>query len=426
MEGAIEQAYRRLGAKTTVPGFRKGKAPRAMLERYYGREAFVEDAAEHLLPEVYDRAIREHGVEAIAQPQVEVLQVEPLSFKATVPVTPTVELGDYTQIKFESETVEVTDEDVADALEKIRYMQGVWEPVERPAKDGDLLSIEVEGTVEGKSVVDQKEGWYHLAPDEPVGVPGFAEKLDGVEKGEERQFTLTLPEDYEQYGGQDCDFKVRVNEIKQKKLPELDDELAKSLGQGQETLDALKEKVAADLRSRKEWVAREKLEEKALEALVDIVKVEYHDVLVQTEVERLMAERERNLGDRQSLDDYLSRVGKTEQEYKEELRPMAERIVVRSLVLQRFAELEGVEVSADDIGAEVERITERASDERLREALSSTPFRESVGRNMFVRKALDRLLEITTGEALGVGSSEESAVSVVKEEEEGKNEDVAE
>ncbi|MCJ7521514.1 MAG: hypothetical protein MUP21_04785 [Dehalococcoidia bacterium] len=160
MESAIKKAYHRLGAKTTVPGFRKGKAPPEMLERYFGREALVEDAVEHLLPEVYDRAIQEQEVDAIAQPQVEVLQIDPLSFKATVPVQPTIELDDYHQVKFEQEAVVVTEEEEAEALEKIRYMQAPWTPMERPAKSGDLLAIDVEGTVEGEVVINEKEGWY--------------------------------------------------------------------------------------------------------------------------------------------------------------------------------------------------------------------------------------------------------------------------
>ena len=416
MEGAIRQAYRRLGAKTTVPGFRKGKAPSAILEQYFGKDALVEDAAEHLLPEVYDRAIREQEVQAIAQPQIEVLQTDPLAFKATVAVRPTVELDDYHQIKFALEPVVVTDEEVMEALENIRYIQAPWEPVERPASFGDLLAIDVEGTVGDRSVIDEKGGWYRLSPDLPGALPGFAEQLEGAEKGEERVFTLTLPPEQGDYGGQECNFKVLVNEIKQKNLPELDDEFAKSLGQGLETLGALKEKIAADLKSRKEWEARNNLEEKAIKALVDLAKVDFPDIMVQEEIDHLIAEREQQSGDRASLQNYLDSVNKTEDEFRGELRPMAERIVIRSLVLQKFAELEGVEVSAADIKSEVEHMKEHASDEGVRKLLDSPSAQESLGRNMFFRKALDRLFEIATAEETPVSSGDESAASQAKEE----------
>ena len=417
MESAIKKAYHRLGAKTTVPGFRKGKAPPEMLERYFGREALVEDAVEHLLPEVYDRAIQEQEVDAIAQPQVDVLQIDPLSFKATVPVQPTIELDDYHQVKFEQETVVVTEEEEAEALEKIRYMQAPWTPMERPAKSGDLLAIDVEGTVEGEVVINEKEGWYQLSPDLPNALPGFAEQLEGAEKGEERVFTLTLPAEQGESGGKECSFKVLVNEIKEKKLAEMDDDFAKSLGQGLETLDSVKEKIAADLRSRKEMEAKNNLEEKAIKALVDLARAEFPDIMVQNEIDHLMSEQERHFGDRHGLEDYLNRLKKTQEEFRNELRPMAERIVLRSLVLQRFAELEGVEVSAADIDAEVENMMQYASDEGVRRLFDSSSARESLRRNLFIRKAIDRLAEIATAGEASMASEEESVVSPAKEEE---------
>ncbi|MGB2885536.1 MAG: trigger factor [Dehalococcoidia bacterium] len=417
MESAIKKAYHRLGAKTTVPGFRKGKAPPEMLERYFGREALVEDAVEHLLPEVYDRAIQEQEVDAIAQPQVEVLQIDPLSFKATVPVQPTIELDDYHQVKFEQETVVVTEEEEAEALEKIRYMQAPWTPMERPAKSGDLLAIDVEGTVEGEVVINEKEGWYQLSPDLPNALPGFAEQLEGAEKGEERVFTLTLPAEQGESGGKECSFKVLVNEIKEKKLAEMDDDFAKSLGQGLETLDSVKEKIAADLRSRKEMEAKNNLEEKAIKALVDLARAEFPDIMVQNEIDHLMSEQERHFGDRHGLEDYLNRLKKTQEEFRNELRPMAERIVLRSLVLQRFAELEGIEVSAADIDAEVENMMQYASDEGVRRLFDSSSARESLRRNLFIRKAIDRLAEIATAGEASVALEKESVVSPAKEEE---------
>lgn len=424
MESAIQQAYRRLGAKTAVPGFRKGKAPPAILEQYFGRDALVGDAAEHLLPEVYDRAILEHGVDAIAQPEVEVVQVDPLVFKATVPVRPTIELGDYGQINLVPETVEVADGEVAEALERIRYLRAPWEPVERPAKAGDLLAIDVEGTVGGKTVVDEKGGMYQLSPDSSSGLPGFAEQLEGVCKGEQREFTLTLPQEQGEFGGQECAFKVAVNEIKQKDMPELNDEFAKSLGQGVDTLEALREKLAVDLKARKEQEARSDLEEKAMKALVDLAQVEFPDIMVQHEVDHLVAERRQYFGSGQGLENYLSGINKTEEEFRSELVPMAERIVIRSLVLQKFAELEGVEVGAAEIDAELEHMKQKASDEGLRQFLDSPAARESLARNLFIRKAADRLVETATGGEVSVSLEEEPVASSAKEEE-GENGDAA-
>jgi trigger factor len=416
MEGAIKQAYRRLGAKANIPGFRKGKAPPAIIEQFFGRAALVEDAAEHLLPEVYDRAVQEHGVEAIARPDVEILQVDPLAFKATVPVRPTIEFEDYHQLKFAPDVVEVTGEEEAEALERLRFHQAPWEPAERAAKFGDLLAIDVQGTIEGNTVIDEKGGWYQLSPDPPSAIPGFAEHLEGAEKEEEREFTLTMPPEQGEYGGQECSFKVRVNEIKQKNLPEVDDEFAKSLGQGFETVDSLKERIHTDLTARKEADVRNELEEKAINGLVDLARIEFPDILVQQEIEHIIAERKRYINDPNGLEGYLKSAGKTEEEFRNELRPMAERMVVRSLVLQRFAELEGIEVNAAEIDAEVEHIKQHSSDEGVRKVFDSPSARESLGRNLFIRKAIARLVDIVTEDKSPKKSKKESFTSHTKEE----------
>ena len=416
MEKAVRKAYQRIGAKTTVPGFRKGKAPASMLERYFGRETLVEDAAEHLLPEVYEKAIEEHEVDAIAQPEVEVIQLDPLSFKATVAVSPTVELGDYHEIRLAADPVTLDESEVAETLERLRFAQAPWEPVERAAKSGDLLSIEVEGSVDGEKIIEEKEGWYHLSPDTPMALPGFAEQLEGAEKGETREFTLTLPSQYGQHGGQDCDFRVLVNEVKEKNLPDLDDEFAKSLGQGLETLDAVKEKIAADLTARKEQDARDALEERAIKALVDLAKLDFPDIMVRHEIDRLVDERRRYVGERESLQEYLDSIGKTEEEFRAEFRPMAERIVIRSLAVQKLAEIEGVEVSDADVDAEVEKMMQRASDESLRQFFTSASTRESIGRQLHIRKSIDRLVEIATSDEAAPVADEVSEAPTTKEE----------
>jgi len=400
MDRSLDKAYHRLAAKTAVPGFRKGKAPRPMLERYLGRDALVEEAANLLMVESYDKALEEHKVDAIDRPKVEVLQVEPLSFKATVPVRPTVELGDYHEIKFVPETVVVTDEEVNEALERLRNMRATWEPVEREAKPEDLLSIDVEGTAQGKVVISEKGGWYTLSPGPSSALPGFSEQLEGAKKGEERTFTLKLPEQFGEIAGEDCSFKVLVNEIKQKNLPDLDDEFAKSLGRGIETMDALREKVLADIKSEKERIEKRKLEDKAIEALVAVSRLEYPEILVQNEIDHLIDERKQHLGERDSLENYLKNAKKTEEEFRNELKPTAEDMIKRSLVLEKLGEVEKTEVSDAEVDAEVERVIQGANnDERVRQLFNSPSGRESLRRNIYMRKTIDRFAAIaTTGE----------------------------
>ncbi len=415
MDEAVKKAYRRMGAQASIPGFRKGKVPPAILEQYIGREAIVEDAAEHLLPEVYEQAVEEQDIDPVARPQVEIVQVEPLSFKATVPVRPTVELGDYDEIRLNPEPVEVTDEEVGEVLERLRQAQAPWEPVEGPAQLDDMLTVSVQGTVDGEVAIDEEDGVYHMSAETPGALPGFAEQLVGVEKGEERSFTLTIPEGRGELGGKDCDFRVQVKEVKRKRLPELDDEFAKSLGRGFETLEALKEELSKGIGGKKEQAARQELEERAISALVDIATVEYPEVIVEGELERLVEENKKGYSDQEGLERYLDSVGKTEDEFRAELRPLAERIVVRSLVVQEFAAREGIKVDADEISAEIEQMSQYGSDDSLRQLFSTPQARVSLGRNLYMKKAMDRLHEIVTG---GAESAAETAEAPSTKEEE--------
>ena len=190
---------------------------------------------------------------------------------------------------------------------------------------------------------------------------------------------------------------MKVNEVKQRNLPNLDDEFAKSLGKGVDTLDVLKERIKSDLKSAKEQLARGRLEDKAIDALVAISRLEYPDIMVQNEIDHLVEERRQYQGREGSLEDYLKNAKKTEEEFRNELKPAAEGVIKRSLVLAKLGEMEKVEVGAADIDAEIERVVQNSNnDERVRQVFSSPTARESLGRNIYIRKAIDRLAEIAT------------------------------
>jgi trigger factor len=254
VESSLEGAYHRLVKRAHVPGFRKGKAPRQMVERYLGRERLLQEALEQLVPQLLNQAISEQGIEPIAQPEVEITRVDPVAFKATVPLKPTMELGQYLEIRIDKESVEVTEEDVNRVIEQLRKQHGTWEPAERPVCFGDLVTINVVGSLDGEKLIDRNDLQVQVLQGMPVPVPGFSEKLEGIERGQSKEFTISIPDDYaaKELAGKDCLFKVDVTEIKGQKLPELDDELAKSLGQGFQTFDELKADVATHLRVEEE------------------------------------------------------------------------------------------------------------------------------------------------------------------------------
>ncbi|GAG94867.1 unnamed protein product, partial [marine sediment metagenome] len=286
--------------------------------------------------EAYEKAIKEQKIEAIAQPQIEVAQTDPVVFKVTVPLLPKVELGDYHHIQVTPEPVALTEDDVNAAIEQLRHGQATWEPVERPVGFDDLVVLDIESNIEDKPLINQKAVQYQVLHDLSFPVPGFAEQLPGMKRDEEKEFKLQFPLDFPrgELAGKESSFKVRVTEIKQEKLPELDDEFARGVNPDFKTLDSLRERVSADLKLRAEEKARIDFEEQVIEAVVDLTELEFPPILVELEINRLLNQRFQRLQrGNQGLDEYLRSINKTEEELREELHPLATKRVIHSLVL---------------------------------------------------------------------------------------------
>lgn len=399
MSRAVEGAYRRLAYKVMVPGFRKGKAPRAMLERHLGKEAVDAEALDHLVPELYDRAIQQEAIEAIARPDLEMVQLDPPIFKATVPVRPVVELGDYRSVRVTPEKVEITEEDVLGAIERLRRLYSTWEPANREARLEDMVIADITGTVEGKEIIHVKDSQYKLAADSQVPVAGFAEQLLGMQPGQTKEFTLRFPDDYHtaELRGKEGAFKVTLSEIKEQRLPEVDDAFAKSVSEGVETVEQLKERIRQNLQAAAEQDARGNLESRIMEEIIKVSKVEFPAVLTENEIVLMAEERLRSYGG-MKFEDYLRIRKITAEEFKNELRPAAEKRVTGSLVLNKLHEAEGIQVSEADIDAEIERIIKDSGEhgERVKEVFKSPAARDSVRGRLLTQKTLDRLVEIAT------------------------------
>ena len=399
VEESLEKSYRRLVQRTRVPGFRKGKAPRAILERYIGKESLFEDTLNNLLPEAYEKAIEEQAIEAFAQPQIEVAQTDPLVFKAVVPLRPNVRLGDYHSIQMTPEVAEVKEGDVDNVIEQLRHQQATWEPVERPVDFGDLVAFDIESSIEDEPFINQAGAQYQVLRDLSFPVPGFAEQLAGVKKGEEKEFTLELPQDYprSELAGKEPRFKVKVNEIKEEILPDLSDDFAKGVGSEFQTLDSLKERVSSDLKTRVEEQARTDFEERVIDAAVDLAEVEFPPILVEVEIDRLLREQMRQWQmDSKRLEEYLKSTNKTAEEMREEMRPLATKRTMRSLVLGRIAEEEKIEVSDTEIKDEIENMMRNATENKdeLQKFLGSSQAHESIKQLLMTRKTVQRLVEI--------------------------------
>jgi len=400
MEKPLEDAYQHLAKKVNIPGFRKGKAPRAVLERHVGKEGVLEEALKHLVPQAYEQAVKEQEIEPFAQPDIEITQTDPVIFKATVPLAPAIELGDYHSIRLTPEPVSITDENTNAVVEELRHQSATWEPVERPLDFGDLAVINVDSEVEEKPFAKKLGAQYQVIRDSTTPAPGFAEQLVGMNKGEEKEFRLTFPDDFPQseLAGKEASFKVKVEEIKEEKLPELNDDFAKQVSTEFTTMEALREEVATNLKLRAEERAKLDFEGQVITAVIDRSQIDFPPVLVEMEINRVLNEQARQLqmGGR-SLEDYLKSVNKTEEQLRGEMRPLATKNIITSLMLGKVAEEEKIEVGDSEMDTEVEdRVKNTAEDKRdeMRKLLNAPQTRESIRQSMLTRKTVERLVEI--------------------------------
>jgi len=398
LDKAVDEAYRHLVKEVSIPGFRKGKASRAILERHIGKKSLLEEALEHLIPELYKQAIKSQELEPIAEPELEITQTEPLTFKATVSLKPEVKLGDYHGIKLDaSPEIEVTDKEIAAAMEEVRQRQGAWVPADRPAELDDLVTMNVQASMDGKPWLDHKDILYEMDKDSRSPVPGFASCLQGSEKNNEKTFNLSIPDDYpiKEMRGKEGTFKVTVTEVKEKQLPELNDELAK--GGGYDNLEDMKQNLTDGLRSRAEARNRAELKQKALDALVEMSEVKYPPVLEDEEIYGLLRSEAQRLGFKE-IGDYVKRGNKTEEEIKQQLRPIAKKRLIQGLVLGRLAGEEKIEISASEVDNKIDEIANDAGDkEKARQLFSLPQFRQSIEQSLRTQKTMDRLLEIAGG-----------------------------
>jgi trigger factor len=395
MERSLERAYRRLVQRVEVPGFRKGKTPRSMLERHIGRRRLLQEAIDILVPEVYTEALDKEGIDPIGEPAIEVLREEPLSFKATVPVRPTVELGDYKQLRVPKEEPKIDESTVEESLQELRKRYALYEPVDRPVQTGDVVTADVRIVIEGREVFRDEDAEFRLREGATVLLPGFAEGLVGARKGEQKEIAISVPPGRQPLSGKSGVAYATVKEVKEERLPDLDDDFARAVGEGFPSLDALRQRLRDDLRERVEAEAEEDYRERALSALAaQAEKIEFPYVMVDREIHRLLEEQARSAG--LDVESYLRLINRTAEELHKELEPAASERVRRSLALGKLAEQEDVGVTSAEVDAEIERIVATAAErsEEMRRLFSSPEARAAVERNLLTRKTFDRLVEI--------------------------------
>ncbi len=359
---AIDKAYQKNKGKMSVPGFRKGKVPRQMIEKMYGVGVFYEDAANEIIPVAYEAELENCEVEVVSQPKIDVVQIEkgkPFIFTAEVAVKPEVELGKYTGFDIAKAEVEVSDEEVEAELNRAREQQARTIPVEdRPVADGDMTVIDFEGFVDGVAFEGGKGTDYPLTIGSHSFLDTFEEQLIGKNIGEEVEVNVTFPEEYhaEELKGKPALFKVTVKEIKVKELPELDDDFAQDVSDF-DTLDEYKEDIKKNIKSRKEEEAKGEYEEKVIDAIIAEAKMDIPQPMIDLQVRQMADDFARRIQSQGlSVEQYFQFTGMTPDKLMEQMQPQALKRIQSRLVLEAIAKAENIVVTDADVDAEIEKM----------------------------------------------------------------------
>jgi trigger factor len=350
---------------------------------------------------------------------VELVSHEPLVFSATVPLQPVIDLGDYASIKLPKPKVAVTDEQVETSMMELRRRYGAIEPVERAAQKGDIIRGDLTAEAEGASIYNGDEIEFRLTDESLVSLPGLVDIVAGLKKGDETEKTADAPADFqdERLAGKTITYKVKVSEVKEERLAEENDAFAKEVGEGFESLQALKDRIREDIEKAETDAATRTFETDAVDALVDKASIEYPAVMVEHEVDHVL-EDQANLDPRdpRAVEIYLQRMGKSEEEVRDSVKDEATRRLSRSLVLSQFAEAENITVEDADVEAEIETMASTAGEQAdaFRKLFDSEGARDSLKRSMLTRKTLARLVEVTGTDAEQPAAEEKPARKAAK------------
>lgn len=398
---ALDQAFQKVVKRVNVPGFRKGKVPRVIFEARFGVEALYQDAIDIILPEVYDEAVRVTGIIPVDRPNIEVEQIEkgkPFIFKATVTVKPEVELGRYKGVTVEKKEFPVTEEDVERELEARREKVATIEPVEGPeatVENGDMLKIDFEGFINGVPFEGGKGENVDLTIGSGTFIPGFEEKLIGMMIGEEREIQVTFPENYhtEELAGKEAVFKVKVNEIRRKRLPALDDEFAKDVSEF-DTLAEFKEDLRKKLEEQAKQREDDEIKNQVVEKVAQEAKIDLPEVMIRDEAHHMVHEFEDRLrAQGLSLDLYFQFTGMDEEALMDQYMESAEKRVRANLTLEAIAEKEGIEPTEEEMNQEIEELSKlyRTTREELMPQLEEYGSLSAIRNRLRIRKTVEML-----------------------------------
>lgn len=414
-EAAKDKAFKKTGKNITVPGFRKGKAPRKMIEKLYGEGVFFEEAFNIVYPDAMEMAVEKSGIKPVGRADVDLgdpAEEGGLTIIAKVPVEPEVELGEYKGIEVEKETVKVLQADVKAELNRMAQRNARTETVERKAKKNDTVDIDFEGFVDGVPFEGGKAEHHELTLGSGAFIPGFEDQLIGCKAGDEKDVVVTFPEEYhaKELAGKEATFKCKVHKVEETILPEIDDEFAKDVSDTCETLDDLKKEITERLKAERQEAADNAFEEKVLDAVIDGMKADIPAAMIDAQVDTIVQDFDYRLQMQgMGLEQYLKMTGTEMGAFRAMFKDQAERQVKTRLALQKVVELEGITVSdkeleeeyakmAEQYKMEVEKVKAIVSKEALEGDLKISNALEFIKKNAKVKKAAKKKAAEETAE----------------------------
>ncbi|MGW9815185.1 trigger factor [Staphylococcus cohnii] len=399
VDKAIDQAFKKVVKQINVPGFRKGKVPRQIFEQRFGVEALYQDAVDILLPEAYGEAIDETGIKPVDQPEINVTSIEKgedMTFEANVVVEPEVELGDYKGLEIEKQDTELTEEEVQESIDhQLGHLAEMVVKEDGAVENGDTVNIDFDGYVDGEQFEGGQAEGYDLEIGSGSFIPGFEEQLVGVKAGEEKDVNVTFPEEYhaEELAGKEATFKTKVNEIKYKDVPELNDEIANELDAEANSVDEYKENVRKRLAEQKATDTENTQKEEAINKATNNTTIDVPEAMIKTELDRMVQEFGQRMQQQGlNLETYFQISGQDESQLREQMKDDAEERVKTNLTLTAIADAEEVEVSDADIDKELEKMSEQfnISVEDIKQTLGNT---DIVKNDVRIQKVIDMLVD---------------------------------
>ena len=397
---AIETAYAKNRNKISIPGFRKGKAPRKMIEQMYGKEVFYEDAANELIPDAYEKALEECTEDIVSSPKIDVVQAEagkPFIFTAEVALKPEVTLGKYKGVKVDKVDVDVTDEEITAEIDRERDKNSRIVDVDRSVQDGDIATIDFEGFVDDVAFEGGKGEDYPLTIGSHTFIPGFEEALIGAEIGKETDVNVTFPEDYQaaDLAGKAAVFKCTVKKLQEKQLPELDDDFVSEVSDESDTVDEYKEEIKKKISDRKTANAKNLKEDAVIEAIIADAKMDIPDAMLDTQQRQMVQDYAQRLQSQGlTMEQYMQFTGTTAQMLLEQVKPQALKRIQSRLVLEAVAAAENLTASEEEYEEEIKAMGEayQMETDKVKELLGENG-RKQVMDDLAVRKAVDFVVE---------------------------------